>query len=110
MPPASFLFAPLLTLCRAYNLAEAWHLSRPWQGSSPAQPRASSRPSRVYGHHLRPSTNCYTLSETRNPFTLTRKVHPMVGLPAPSRVLKQSRSRALVSRQGAQLHLSTPVF
>src|SRR5207244_11090077 len=48
-------------------------------------------------------THCYTLSETRNPFTLTRKVHHMVGLPAPSRVLKQSRSRALVSRQGGAI-------
>src|SRR5262245_38592979 len=34
-----------------------------WQGSSPAKTRASAKPSRAHGHHLRPSTNCYKLSE-----------------------------------------------
>jgi hypothetical protein len=54
-----------LTLCSASNLAEARRLSSPLQGSSPAKTRASSRPSCAPGHHLRPSTNCYKLSEAR---------------------------------------------
>jgi hypothetical protein len=54
--------AQFLTLCRASHLAEARRLSAPWQGASPAQTRASSRPSRAHGHHLRPSTHCEKLS------------------------------------------------
>ena len=36
-------------------------LSSPFQGASPAKTRASSRPSRVHGPHLRPSTQCEKL-------------------------------------------------
>lgn len=40
-------------------------MSSPVQGASPAQTWASARPSRAHGHHLRPSTNCYKLSDRR---------------------------------------------
>src|SRR4029453_5404991 len=52
-----------ITVCSAENLAEARRISSPVQGSSPAKTSAASRPSRAHGHHLRPSTNCYKLSE-----------------------------------------------
>src|SRR5215475_1753723 len=38
-------------------------ISSPMQGSSPVKTWASSRPSRVHGYHLRPSTNCEKLSD-----------------------------------------------
>jgi len=55
--------AQFLTLWSASNLAEARCLCSPLQGSSPTKTRASSRPSRAYGPHLRPSTHCEKLSE-----------------------------------------------
>ena len=61
--------AQFLPLCSASHLAEARRLSALWQGASLAKTRAFSRPSRAHGHHLRPSTNCYKLSE---PFYVTQ--------------------------------------
>jgi putative ABC transport system substrate-binding protein len=49
--------AQFIAVCSASNLAEARGISSPLQGSSLAKTRAFSRPSRAYGHHLRPSTN-----------------------------------------------------
>ena len=56
--------AQFITLCSAYNLAEARCISCPLLGSSLAKTQTFSRPSRAHGHPLRPSTNCYKLSET----------------------------------------------
>src|SRR5439155_26002422 len=39
-------------------------ISFPLPGSLPAKTRASLIPAHAHGHHLRPSTNCYKLSET----------------------------------------------
>src|SRR5512145_1571962 len=58
--------AQFIIFCSASNLAEPRCLSSPVQGSSPAQTWTSSRPSRAHGHHLRPSTNCYKLSDPSN--------------------------------------------
>src|SRR5438094_6001019 len=55
--------AQFIAVCSASNLAEARCISSLLQGSSLAKTRAFSRPSRAHGHHLRPSTNCYKLSE-----------------------------------------------
>src|SRR2546426_2507203 len=59
-----YTVAQFITLCSASNLAGTRRISSPWQGSSPAKTRASSRPSRAHGHHLRPSTHCYKLSDS----------------------------------------------
>ena len=56
--------AQFIRLCRASHLAEARRLASPWQGLSPAKTCAASRPSRAHGHHLRPSTNCYTFTDS----------------------------------------------
>src|SRR5262249_60793460 len=72
MPPACVVkthaveiseVAQFITVCGASNLVEARCISSPVQGSSSAKTWASSRPSRAHGHHLRPSTNCYKLSD-----------------------------------------------
>jgi hypothetical protein len=49
--------AQFRVMCSASNLGEARYVSSPVQGASPAQTSAASRPSRVHGHYLRPSTN-----------------------------------------------------
>ena len=56
-------FAQFLTRCSASTLAEKLTTCSPLQSPSPAKTRTSSRPSRAHGHHLRPSTNCYKLSD-----------------------------------------------
>lgn len=56
--------APFIPFCRASNPAAAQGISLPVQGASPAKVWASARPSRAYGHYLRPSTHCETLSDT----------------------------------------------
>jgi hypothetical protein len=66
--------AQFIRFCRASNLAEARRISSPWQGSSPAKTRAASRPSRAYGHHLRPATNGEQLSGTGSVFPGRRPV------------------------------------
>src|SRR5262249_17017761 len=56
-------FAQFITLCSASILAWKRTSFSPFQRPSPAKTRTSWRPSCAYGHHLRPSTNCYKLSD-----------------------------------------------
>jgi hypothetical protein len=44
-------------------MAETRYIFSLLQDSSPAKTRAFSRPSHAHGHSLRPSTNCYKLSD-----------------------------------------------
>jgi|RhiMetdeSRZDD1v2_1073273.scaffolds.fasta_scaffold39226_5 hypothetical protein len=55
--------AQFITLCSASTLAEKLTTFSPFQSPSPAKTRTSSRPFRAHGHHLRPSTTYYKLSD-----------------------------------------------
>src|SRR2546421_638369 len=70
MPPQALSYttapgnvAQCIIICSAQTLAEALSISSSFQSSSHTKRRALSMPTRSHGHHLRPPTNSYTLSE-----------------------------------------------
>jgi hypothetical protein len=61
--------AQFITLCSAYNLAGVRRISSPCERQSHEKRRASTMPPRSHVPQLRPSTNCYKLSEPYMPDT-----------------------------------------
>src|SRR6266480_2882425 len=97
------LVAQFLAVCSASNLAEARCISSLLQGSSLAKTRAFSRPSRAHGHHLRPSTNCYKLSETNLPgyvgfFQFLRNFHQLTAFEQAEMILYAALDPAVAGK------------